>query len=41
MAAENQTDISGLEHLDRGYENFEAQLVRIGGRLERVTVTSD
>ena len=35
MAAENQTEVSGLEHLDRGYEHLEEQLVLLGGRLRR------
>ena len=37
MAAENQTELSGIEHLERGYENLEAQLVRLGAKIERVT----
>ena len=35
MAAENQTEVSGLEHLDRGYEHLEEQLILLGGRLRR------
>ena len=37
MAAENQTELSGIEHLERGYQNLEAQLVRLGAKIERVT----
>jgi UDP-N-acetylglucosamine 1-carboxyvinyltransferase len=36
MAAENQTELSGLEHLERGYEDLEAKLRRVGARLERI-----
>ena len=36
--------IYGLEHLDRGYENFELKLSRLGVQIERETtnkITSD
>jgi len=36
MAADNQTELSGLEHLERGYQNLEAQLVRLGAKIRRV-----
>ena len=36
MAAENQTELGGLEHLDRGYQNLEAKLAHLGARIERV-----
>lgn len=36
MAAENQTELSGLEHLERGYQNLEAQLIRLGANIQRV-----
>jgi len=35
MAAENETELSGLEHLDRGYDHLEEQLMRLGGTLRR------
>lgn len=35
MAAENQTELSGLEHLERGYQDLETQLVRLGARIQR------
>lgn len=35
MMAENQTELSGLEHLDRGYENLEAQLTQLGAKIRR------
>ena len=37
MAAENQTELRGLEHLDRGYQDLEAKLVRLGASIERVS----
>ena len=37
LAAENETAVSGLEHLDRGYEGLERKLVSIGARLRRVS----
>ena len=36
MAAENQTELSGLEHLERGYQDLEAQLVRLGAQIQRI-----
>ena len=36
MAADNHTELNGLEHLDRGYEHLEHQLARLGGKLRRV-----
>jgi len=36
LAAEGKTTISGLQHLDRGYENLEDKLRGIGAKLERV-----
>ena len=36
MAADNHTELNGLEHLDRGYEHLESQLARLGGQLRRV-----
>ena len=38
MAAENETELSGLEHLERGYQNLETQLVRLGAKIQRVDV---
>lgn len=39
MVAENQTEVTGLEHLERGYEQFEQQLVQLGAQIERITST--
>lgn len=36
MAAENETELGGLEHLDRGYQDLEQQLVRLGAKIRRV-----
>lgn len=36
LAAENVTELTGLEHLDRGYEQFEHHLRTLGAELERV-----
>jgi UDP-N-acetylglucosamine 1-carboxyvinyltransferase len=37
LAAEGTTTISGVEHVDRGYEAFEAKLIDLGARIHRVT----
>ena len=36
MAAENPTELSGLEHLDRGYVELPERLVRLGATIQRV-----
>ena len=36
MVAENQTEVSGLEHLERGYQNLEEQLIHLGAKIQRV-----
>ena len=35
LAAEGITEVQGLHHLDRGYENIEDKLKAIGARIER------
>ncbi|MCG9891248.1 MAG: UDP-N-acetylglucosamine 1-carboxyvinyltransferase [Thermosynechococcaceae cyanobacterium MS004] len=40
LAAEGQSTISGLQYLDRGYENIEAKLRGLGARIERVQPNS-
>lgn len=35
LAAENETELSGLEHLDRGYQRLEEQLRSLGAHLKR------
>jgi UDP-N-acetylglucosamine 1-carboxyvinyltransferase len=36
LAAEGTSTITGVEHVDRGYEAFEAKLVALGARIGRV-----
>jgi len=36
LVAKDQTQISRIYHLDRGYENFEVKLSTLGAKLERV-----
>ncbi len=35
LAAEGTTEIRGLNHLDRGYENLEERLARLGAKIRR------
>lgn len=37
LAAKGVTTIQGLHHLDRGYDNLEEKLRRLGARLQRVS----
>jgi UDP-N-acetylglucosamine 1-carboxyvinyltransferase len=36
LAAEGMTTIQGLQHLDRGYDNLEVKLQKLGAKLQRV-----
>ena len=36
LAAEGKTIVRGLHHLDRGYENIESKLQKLGAKLQRV-----
>jgi UDP-N-acetylglucosamine 1-carboxyvinyltransferase len=36
LAAEGITEISDIEHIERGYENFDEKLSRLGARIKRV-----
>ncbi|MCH5212080.1 MAG: UDP-N-acetylglucosamine 1-carboxyvinyltransferase [Oscillospiraceae bacterium] len=38
MAADGRTEISGIEFIDRGYENIEGNLSRCGVRIRRIRV---
>jgi UDP-N-acetylglucosamine 1-carboxyvinyltransferase len=38
LIAKGQTEIYGIDHLDRGYENFEQKLALIGANIKRVKV---
>ncbi|AFZ37907.1 UDP-N-acetylglucosamine1-carboxyvinyltransferase [Stanieria cyanosphaera PCC 7437] len=39
LAAEGTTIVSGLHHLDRGYDNIEGKLRQLGATLERINPT--
>jgi UDP-N-acetylglucosamine 1-carboxyvinyltransferase len=41
LAAQGTTIIQGLHHLDRGYDNIEAKLQRLGASLRRVNPLAD
>ena len=36
LAAEGETEVSGAEHIDRGYEDFHGRLRALGADIERV-----
>jgi UDP-N-acetylglucosamine 1-carboxyvinyltransferase len=36
LVAKGQTSIDRVYHIDRGYENIEAKLKRIGARIQRI-----
>ena len=36
LIAKGESKISGIEHLERGYENFEQKLLSLGARIKRV-----
>ena len=35
LSAQGETELSGLEHIDRGYEGLEEMFSRLGARMER------
>ncbi|MEO0092893.1 MAG: UDP-N-acetylglucosamine 1-carboxyvinyltransferase [candidate division WOR-3 bacterium] len=37
LAAEGETEISRIYHLDRGYENLEGKLIKLGAEIKRVS----
>ena len=37
LVAEGETEVSGVEHIDRGYEDFVGKLQSVGANVERVT----
>ncbi len=41
LAAEGLTTIRGLQHLDRGYEQIEVKLAKLGARLQRLDCVGD
>jgi UDP-N-acetylglucosamine 1-carboxyvinyltransferase len=36
LAAENQTEFSGIDHLERGYQRLDVQLAELGANIRRV-----
>ncbi|MBI4049678.1 MAG: UDP-N-acetylglucosamine 1-carboxyvinyltransferase [Candidatus Doudnabacteria bacterium] len=36
LVAEGQSEIEGIEHIDRGYENLEERLVNLGAEIKRL-----
>lgn len=41
LAAEGQTTLQGLQHLDRGYANLESKLRSLGAQLQRVDTSPE
>jgi len=41
LAAEGETRVSRIYHLDRGYEKMEKKLAKLGAQIERVSEGSD
>ncbi|WP_332628636.1 UDP-N-acetylglucosamine 1-carboxyvinyltransferase [Halalkalibacter flavus] len=41
LLAEGVTEISGLEHIDRGYANLEEKLIGLGAKIWRETMTEE
>lgn len=41
LAAQGKTVIEGLHHLDRGYDNLEAKLQKLGAKVQRVKIGGD
>lgn len=37
LAAEGKTEITGVEHIDRGYEQVDQKLISLGAKISRVT----
>jgi UDP-N-acetylglucosamine 1-carboxyvinyltransferase len=36
LAAQGQTSLTGLEHIDRGYEDFAGRLLKLGAKIKRI-----
>jgi UDP-N-acetylglucosamine 1-carboxyvinyltransferase len=36
LAAQGKSEVSGVEHIERGYENFEEKLSRLGARIKKI-----
>jgi len=41
LAAENSTELNGLEHLDRGYAGLETRLTQLGAQIHRMSTDED
>ena len=41
LAAEGETTFQGLQHLDRGYEQLEIKLQKLGAKFERVDLVEE
>jgi len=41
LIAKGKSKISGIEHLDRGYENFEKKLLGLGAKIRRIARSSE
>lgn len=41
LAAEGESTVTGLAHIDRGYENFEGNLSRLGADIKRLDEETD
>lgn len=41
LMAEGTTEITGIHHIDRGYENFESKFVKLGADIHRLQVVED
>ncbi|HTN79027.1 MAG TPA: UDP-N-acetylglucosamine 1-carboxyvinyltransferase [Acidimicrobiales bacterium] len=37
LVAEGETEVSGVEHIDRGYEDFVGKLAALGAHIERIS----
>lgn len=41
LMADGTTEITGIHHIDRGYENFESKFVKLGADIHRLQVIED
>jgi UDP-N-acetylglucosamine 1-carboxyvinyltransferase len=41
LAAEGQTEISNIEHIDRGYEKLEDKLRKLGAKIHRISIIEE
>lgn len=41
LVAKGETQISGIDHLDRGYEYMEEKLVKLGAQIKRISKGKD